>query len=261
MVGSRFTSPAEQNYAPVEGELLGVADSLHRTRYYTQDCEKLVIGVDHKPLLGILNDRPLEKIENARLLRLKEKTLGWKFTVVHIPGIRNGGADALSRAVPGTKDRQACQLDHEEVDDGDGHAGAEQPCVQARREVLASIRAVMGPALTCPSPEMDVSDELVASMSLEIKSISWDRVKKEAKKDPSGKFLVHWIAEACPGPVGDFPEELRQYWRVREDLRVLDGAAMYGDRTINHHPTGAEEGCAGRAAFRTPRGDWNESGG
>ena len=59
MVGSRFTSPAEQNYAPVEGELLGVADSLHRTRYYTQGCEKLVIGVDHKPLLGILNDRPL----------------------------------------------------------------------------------------------------------------------------------------------------------------------------------------------------------
>ena len=177
---------------------------------------------------------------------------------MHIPGIRNGGADALSRAVPGTTDRQACQLDHEEVDDGDGHEGAEQPRVQARREVLASIRAVMGPALTCPSPEMDVSDELVASMSLEIKSISWDRVKKEAEKDPSGKFLVHWIAEACPGPVGDFPEELRQYWRVREDLRVLDGVAMYGDRTII--PQGLR-GCAGRAAFHQPGGDWNESEG
>ena len=76
MVGSRFTSSAERNYAPVEGELLGVADGLHKTRYYTQGCKKLVLSVDHKPLVGILNGKPLEKIDNARLLRLKEKTLG-----------------------------------------------------------------------------------------------------------------------------------------------------------------------------------------
>ena len=231
MVGSRFTSSAEQNYAPVEGELLGVADGLHRTRYYTQGCEKLVIGVDHKPLLGILNDRPLEKIENGRLLRLKEKTLGWRFRVVHIPGSKNGGPDALSRAVPGVTEQQVCHLDHDGVH-GDVPEGDVQPRVLARREVLAGIRSVMGPEWTCPAPEMDVSDEMVASMSLEARSISWDRVRREAEKDPSSKVLVQWIEEACPGPVGVLPDGLRQYWRVRESLRVLDGVAMYGDRTI-----------------------------
>ena len=231
MVGSRFTSSAEHNYAPVEGELLGVADALHRTRYYTQGCEKLVVGVDHKPLLGILNDRPLEKIENARLLRLKEKTLGWRFQVVHIPGSKNGGPDALSRAVPGVTGQQVCLLDHDEAH-GDVPQGEVQPHVQARREVLAGIRSVMEPVWTCPAYDMDVSDELVASMSLEARSISWDMVKKEAERDPCSTLLLHWIAEACPGPVGDLPDELRQFWRVRENLRVLDGVAMYGDRAI-----------------------------
>ena len=45
-------------------------------------------------------------------------------------------------------------------------------------------------------------------------------------------MLVQWIEEDCPGPVGDLPDILRQFWRVRESLRVLDGVAMYGDRTI-----------------------------
>ena len=30
-------------------------------------------------LFGILNDTELEKVTNTRLLRLKEKTLGWRF--------------------------------------------------------------------------------------------------------------------------------------------------------------------------------------
>jgi hypothetical protein len=99
MVGSSFTSPLESNYAPIEVECLGVSNALHKTRYYTQGCDKLVIGTDHKPLLWVLNDRSLASIDNTRLKRLKEKTLGWRFTIVHIPGLKLGGPDALSRAV------------------------------------------------------------------------------------------------------------------------------------------------------------------
>ena len=60
MVGSSFNTPAESNYAPIEGECLGVASALHKTRYYTQGCDKLLIGTDHKPPLGVLNDRSME---------------------------------------------------------------------------------------------------------------------------------------------------------------------------------------------------------
>jgi hypothetical protein len=108
MVGSSFTSPAEYKYAPIEGECLGVANALHKTRYYTQGCDKLVIGMDHKPLLGVLNDRSLNSIDNPRLKRLKEKTLGWRFRIVHIPGRKLGGPDALSRAVAAHLGRSTC---------------------------------------------------------------------------------------------------------------------------------------------------------
>ena len=63
-----------------------------------------MICTDHKPLLGVLNDRSMESIDNPRLVRLKEKTLGWRFKIIHIPGKKLCGPDALSRAVAPVQD-------------------------------------------------------------------------------------------------------------------------------------------------------------
>ena len=52
MVGSSFNSPAESNYGAIEGECLGVASALHKTRYYTQGCDKLIICTDHTQALS-----------------------------------------------------------------------------------------------------------------------------------------------------------------------------------------------------------------
>ena len=79
---------------------------------------------------------------------------------------------------------------------------------------------------------MDVSDELLASMSLEARSISWDMVKKESERDEQSQKLMQWINKDCPGPIGDLSDDLRQFWRLISYLRVLDGVLMYGDRTI-----------------------------
>ena len=64
---SRYTTPAESRYAPVEGKCLAAAWSLEKARYFVVGCENLILEVDHKPLLGVLNDKSLEKIENTRL--------------------------------------------------------------------------------------------------------------------------------------------------------------------------------------------------
>ena len=87
LVGSRFTHSAESRYAPVEGEALAVADALDKSRYFVLGCDDLIVAVDHKPLLKILGDRSLEGIPNARLRNL-EKTLRYKFRLVHIPGAK-----------------------------------------------------------------------------------------------------------------------------------------------------------------------------
>ena len=97
LVGSRFTTPAESRYAPVEGEALAVAYALHQTRYYILGNPNLIVTTDHKPLSRILNDRSLTDITNRRLLNLKEKTLPYTFTIEHISGAKNKGPDAVSR--------------------------------------------------------------------------------------------------------------------------------------------------------------------
>ena len=81
----------------MECEALTVADSLDKARYFVFGYENLVVAVDHKPLLKILGDHSLEQIPNARLRNLKEKTLRYKFCLVHIPGVKHLAADGVSR--------------------------------------------------------------------------------------------------------------------------------------------------------------------
>ena len=95
--GSRFCTSAEQNYHPIEGELLAVTWALHKTGYYTLGSDKLLILVDHKPLLGLLQTRSLGDIDNPRLLHLAERLLRWKFRIEPIAGASNFAPDALSR--------------------------------------------------------------------------------------------------------------------------------------------------------------------
>ena len=59
-------------------------------------CPDLWVATDHKPLLGLF-EKEIGKIENPRLRALIEKTLQFSFTVTHLPGVDNGGADATSR--------------------------------------------------------------------------------------------------------------------------------------------------------------------
>ena len=97
LAGSRFLGSAEKNYAPIEGEALGVAWSLEQTRFFTMGCDDLLVVVDHKPLVKLLGDWHLDEIDNPRLFRLKQRTLMWKFLVEYQPGIHNYFADAVSR--------------------------------------------------------------------------------------------------------------------------------------------------------------------
>ena len=89
LVGSRFTHPAETRYAPIKGEALAVADALDKARHFVLGCDNLIIAVDQKPLLSVLGDRSLENTPNNRLRNLKERTLRYTFTIVHIPGVKN----------------------------------------------------------------------------------------------------------------------------------------------------------------------------
>ena len=74
-----------------------MAWGLEQTCYFTQGCDNLVSATDHKPLTKIFGDRTLDEISNSRLFRLKQRTLPWRFDIVHCPGKTNHAADPASR--------------------------------------------------------------------------------------------------------------------------------------------------------------------
>ena len=97
LCGSRHLTPAEQNYAAVEGEATSIVWALHKARLFLLGCDNLEIITYHKPLVRLFADRQLKDILSPRLFRLKEKTLNYKFSIRYKPGKLNTAADALSR--------------------------------------------------------------------------------------------------------------------------------------------------------------------
>ena len=87
---ARFLTSAEQRYAAI----LAVAWGLEQTRYFTHDCDYLIVVTDHKPLVMLFGDRTLDVITNSRLFRLKQRTLPLRFVIQHAS---NRAADAASR--------------------------------------------------------------------------------------------------------------------------------------------------------------------
>ena len=95
--GSRFTTPAESRYTPVESEALAVSFGLEKCRMFMIGCNDFIVATDHKPLVKILGDGNFDTIANPRLFRIKERTLRYDYTINHESGASHHAPDAFSR--------------------------------------------------------------------------------------------------------------------------------------------------------------------
>ena len=118
LVSSRFLSKAQSRYAPIKGEALAVVDALEKTHYFVLGCRDLTICVDHKPLLKIFTDQSLNDIPNPGLHSFKEKTLQYRFTMMHVPGAKHKIPDTLSRYPV------SCDGPNDTINDADEEASA-----------------------------------------------------------------------------------------------------------------------------------------
>ena len=200
LTGSRFTHAAESRYAPIEGEALAVADSLEKARYFVLGCNDLTVAVDHKPLLKIFEDRSLDKIGNPRLRNLKEKTLMYKFKIIHVPGLKHKVADCFSRHPIG--DPELLRL----PDDID--------------EALPDTEQVI---TSCSANSLN---------NLEIRSVTWQRVREETASDENMNELLNLIESGLPERRDDMPHPLREYYQHREHLYSVDNVIMYKGRIV-----------------------------
>jgi hypothetical protein len=221
MAGSRFTHPAESRYAPIEGEALAVVYALHQTRYYVLGCRDLIVATDHKLLLQILNDRSLSDIDNRRLLNLKEKTLGYRFTIIPVPG-KNLGPDAASRHPTGLATRlplpgQPPELDHLYT-------------MVSRHDTLASLYQ----HATVSDTARDTSTAAAATDTLKSVStvVTWTMVREATTSDPTLRDLVYHIQTGFPDDIRELSTALRPYHRYADSLCVVDGVILLGQRIV-----------------------------
>ena len=197
LAGSRFTSGAESRYAPVEGEALAVEWGLENTKHYSLGNPKLLVATDHKPLLKILGDRKLEDIPNPRLVNIKEKTLRWHFSIIHIPGKIHIGPDKMSRreVTVALVNMMSC---------------TEDPTACMQRELFIEHTV----AATIPQP------------------LAWSRLRDHVAKDPMMRMLCDQISNGFPPEKKLLRIELREFWQHRECLSQVDGVPLFKERLI-----------------------------
>ena len=202
--GSRLTKPAESRYSPTEGECLSVSWSLHHLKPYTLGCTNFFISVDHKPLLGILNNRDLADIDNPRLQSLKESTFPWTFEIYHNPGKWHRGPNSVSRnPAPSNSDTfQAFSLFCQESSySNDGDANVQALSIKSLQDLTKN-------------------------------AITLDIISDAAKTDDVYLSLLQTIMDGFPEIKNETSPSIRDFWQIRNSLSVHGHVAYFGERIV-----------------------------
>ncbi|XP_064098515.1 uncharacterized protein LOC135209691 [Macrobrachium nipponense] len=192
LCGSRHLTSAEVNYAVVEGEAAAVVWCFQKARLFLLGRPNIILVTDHRPLVKVFGDRELKDIANPRLLRLKEKTLQYSFTVKYIPGKKNSAADTLSRYPVIRSPINASDSEMEE-------------------EVESSSVAA-----------------LITSLRDDVITLDWNSVKKAAESDVEYQLLKSMVA-AGSWPVSRnlVDSSIKPYFNVRDRLGIVDELVVY----------------------------------
>lgn len=210
LAGSRFLRSSEQRYAPIEGEALAIAWALEDTKFFTLGCDELVITTDHKPLVKIFGDRSLDEISNTRIFRLKQRTLAWRFDIVHVPGKSIPASDATSRNPA---------MSTSKIDGGEW-------LLESHQERLSVIHS---------NVEEHMEEEIIAAISSslnKIKAVTWHRVKEASNTDQHIRILKDFIQNGFPESYDHLPMQLRPYWQHRGSMSIVDDVILVGDRIL-----------------------------
>ena len=199
--GSGFTKGAEERYAPTEGELLAVSWVLNHAHIFTKGCPNLLVVTDHKPLLGILNDKPYESIKNPRILRLKEQTMPYDFIIKYNRGKWHHGPDALSRSPQINLINMIEPISH----------------------TFSTISTIL---------ETETDAVLAATNIGESTSISIEDIGKATAEDPVMSKLMTTITNGFPETQHMTDSSIRNYFNAKGNLWVQDDIIMFKDRIV-----------------------------
>ena len=95
--GSASLTPTQTRYATIELECMVIQWAIQKCSYYLRRLPTFEVWTDHKPLVRIFAKNICD-LDNARLMRMREKTMEYTPVVKWVPGKAHYIADALSRS-------------------------------------------------------------------------------------------------------------------------------------------------------------------
>jgi hypothetical protein len=101
--GSRFLTDTKTRYAMVKLDSLAIVWATKKCRMYLAGLPTYTVVTYHRPLLPILNNYTLDRVENIRLVRYKTALSGYQFKVTWRKGTDHCVPDA-----PGSPGCSAC---------------------------------------------------------------------------------------------------------------------------------------------------------
>ena len=170
-------------------------------------------------------------MQNRRLQNLKEKTLSYKFNVVHVPGKRNLGPDAASRYPTGAPDRLVL---HGEPTDTDSDLGT--TTTDLRAMLLAGIMTEDTESTSNEESGMIIAaGNMLATLESSTKQkhvVTWDDVQDASATDAEIQELLHHVRTGFSTDAWKLSDNMRPYFPYSSSIYELNGVAMLGERII-----------------------------
>lgn len=112
---SRVLTEGERNYAQIEKEMLALCYAASKFDHYVYGMPSVIFHADHQPLVSLFR-KPIHKITNNRLKKMRLRMLRYQPKVVYLPGKYMYIADILSRQSlddPVSDDPEMIEVVHE----------------------------------------------------------------------------------------------------------------------------------------------------
>ena len=172
---------------------------------FTMGCDDLIVVTDHKPLVKIFSDRALDEISNTRILKLKQRTLKWRFKPIQVPGKSIPAPDATSRN-PAFRSKSNGIDDEKEAKYDEASAITDEMAIL----IVASIK----------------------SNYQKIQAVTLERVRSATKEEPYMRILSDTIINGFPNEASCLPPQLQPYWQHQGNLSIVDEVIIFKDKII-----------------------------
>ena len=240
--GSKFTTPAESRYAPIEGEAAAVVLGLDKCSHFVLGLPKLLLAVDHKPLVSIFNSMSLENIPNPRLFRLKHRSLKYRFTPCHVAGKKNVVPDTFSRR----NDALSQSVSPESsIQIGYSYHMGPPNWVSAPVYNSCIATSTLG-AMQCDTDEFITgvamsnlqhfnysSNQLVAAIATpDLQAVTWEVLEAACRSCSDYQLLHQMIERGLPEHSRDWEQRLLPYYKHRNLLTTIGPVVLVGERPV-----------------------------